>query len=272
MKNVVVLCVVYASLVSAGFFTPSPDKHVIKKEGVVIGIEDDDNGNTKVKISPHEVDPHREGVLASAKEKIKEAASNVVPEMMKKGGDNVNQEKDDKIRPGEKINSYTAKTKEATNEAVKEGIGKVKDSVAEVSQKSKEKGKAAEEKVRTQGKGLKRVFWYLISPVQLHLLGFATAYGMCVWVTLGSNYVLGKALPRQQLATVQSRVYPLYLKAMASSVGLAFLGSIMDRTTPFDLVASLLMILVNLLYLEPRATKVGLVISVSSYVSLSMFH
>ncbi|KAL9173468.1 hypothetical protein ABFS82_03G116700 [Erythranthe guttata] len=110
-----------------------------------------------------------------------------------------------------------------------------------------------------------------LSPVTgiLHLMGFAAAYGMCVWVTFASSYVLAGALPRNQFANVQSKIYPVYFKAMAYSVGLALFGHLMSHTkrlSPtsvgmfqgFNLMTSLAMILVNLLYLEPRATKVML--------------
>ncbi|KAL0432121.1 UNVERIFIED_CONTAM: Transmembrane protein [Sesamum latifolium] len=102
----------------------------------------------------------------------------------------------------------------------------------------------------------------------LHLLGFGAAYGMGLWVTFASNYVLAGALPRYQFAMVQSKIYPVYFKAMAYSVGTALLGHLMSqrkKLSPlsmgmllpaFNLMASLVMTLVNLLYLEPRATKV----------------
>ncbi|GFP81273.1 transmembrane protein 205 [Phtheirospermum japonicum] len=84
---------------------------------------------------------------------------------------------------------------------------------------------------------------------------------MCVWVTFASSYVMAGALPRNQFAMVQSKIYPVYFKAMAVSVGLALLGYLMSRVRKgifggLDLAASLAMILVNLFYLEPRTTKV----------------
>ncbi|KAL6515670.1 hypothetical protein OROHE_018704 [Orobanche hederae] len=95
----------------------------------------------------------------------------------------------------------------------------------------------------------------------LHLMGFSAAYGMCVWVTFASSYVMAEALPRHQFAMAQSKIYPVYFKAMAYSVGMAILGHMMNRKNSagmFHLFASLVMVLVNLLCLEPRATKVML--------------
>ncbi|KAL6512116.1 hypothetical protein OROGR_021713 [Orobanche gracilis] len=114
-------------------------------------------------------------------------------------------------------------------------------------------------------------FEYVFSPERLtsvsgilHLMGLSAAYGMCVWVTFVSSYVMAEALPRHQFAMAQSKIYPVYFKAMAYSVGMAILGHMMNGKNSagifpgIDLLASLAMILVNLLCLEPRATKVML--------------
>ncbi|KAF5744227.1 hypothetical protein HS088_TW08G00825 [Tripterygium wilfordii] len=101
----------------------------------------------------------------------------------------------------------------------------------------------------------------------VQLLGFSMAYGMCVWVTFVSSYVLAEALPRQQFGVVQSKIYPVYFMAMTYSVGLALLGLLLgqrkklfsnkvEMLQAYNLLASLLMVLTNAFYLEPRATKV----------------
>lgn len=110
----------------------------------------------------------------------------------------------------------------------------------------------------------------------IHILGFATAYGVCVWVTFFSSFVLAGALPNQQFGIVQSKIYPFYFKTMASCVGLALLGHALsqgekvllgkpDLFQGHALLATLLIILINLLYLEPRATKVPALILNSSF-------
>ncbi|KAM7280606.1 hypothetical protein ACFE04_007740 [Oxalis oulophora] len=114
---------------------------------------------------------------------------------------------------------------------------------------------------------------YIASPqafnalmVIFNLLGFATAYGMCVWVTFVSSYVLAGSLPRQQFGLVQSRIYPVYFRVMTCCLGLALWGHVFvqrrkifsDKAAMFqcyNLIASILMVLANLLVLEPRATK-----------------
>ncbi|GAV84578.1 DUF4149 domain-containing protein [Cephalotus follicularis] len=99
------------------------------------------------------------------------------------------------------------------------------------------------------------------------LLGFSTAYGMCLWVTFISSHVLAGALPRQQFGVVQSKIYPAYFRAMACSIGMALLGHSLEHRRKmfaieaelfqgYILMASILMVLANMLYLEPRATKV----------------
>lgn len=101
----------------------------------------------------------------------------------------------------------------------------------------------------------------------VHLLGFSTAYGICLWVTFVSGYVLAGTLPRQQFGMVQSRIYPVYFRVTAFSVGVALVGHLLGRRGKlftsksemlqgFHLLGSLLMILINSFYLEPRATKV----------------
>ena len=101
----------------------------------------------------------------------------------------------------------------------------------------------------------------------IHILGFATAYGVCVWVTFFSSFVLAGALPNQQFGIVQSKIYPFYFKTLAFCVGLTLLGHVLSRGEKvllgksdlfqgYALLVTLVMILINLIYLEPRATKV----------------
>ncbi|KAG6643669.1 hypothetical protein CIPAW_08G002400 [Carya illinoinensis] len=100
-----------------------------------------------------------------------------------------------------------------------------------------------------------------------NLLGLATAYGMCVWITFISSYILAGAMPKQQFGMMQSKIYPMYFSAMAASIGAALVGFMLGNTKSlflskaemfqgYFLLASLLMVFANLLYLEMRATKV----------------
>ncbi|PPR93357.1 hypothetical protein GOBAR_AA27315 [Gossypium barbadense] len=57
------------------------------------------------------------------------------------------------------------------------------------------------------------------------LLGLAIANGISVWVTFISNYILAGQLPRQQFRVVQSKIYPVYFRAMPYSIRLTFLAN-----------------------------------------------
>ncbi|RRT85686.1 hypothetical protein B296_00008490 [Ensete ventricosum] len=99
----------------------------------------------------------------------------------------------------------------------------------------------------------------------LHLLGFATAYGACVWVTFVSGNVLATALPRQQFGLVQSKLYPVYFRVVAYSTALTlgahFLGRnrriLAERVQSYNLLGALVLVLINMFFLEPMATKVS---------------
>lgn len=96
-----------------------------------------------------------------------------------------------------------------------------------------------------------------------HLLAFSATYGTCMWVTFVSSHLLAGSLPRHQFGLVQSRIYPVYFRAMAYGIGLALLGHHLSKKgrlrvglPGYNLLASLAFVLVNSLCLEPRASKV----------------
>ncbi|KAK1422180.1 hypothetical protein QVD17_25124 [Tagetes erecta] len=101
----------------------------------------------------------------------------------------------------------------------------------------------------------------------IHILGFSTAYGMGLWVTFVSSLILGRCLSRQMFGVVQSRMFTVYYKAMTYCVSAALFGHLAglksavlsDRTGLFQsacLASSLLMVLMNLMWLEPESTRV----------------
>ncbi|KAL2503425.1 late [Abeliophyllum distichum] len=218
-----------------------------------------------------------------AKERAKDAAS----ELSSKANEKAREVKEGAKEEAEKVKRGAANVvdtaKKIKEEAEINGSRKIEATKGMVSEKAKEAKEMVEnvsEKVnmaKEEGKrGLKKVVYDVLthglwpeSMGVLHLLGFATAYGICVWVTFASSYVLSSALARQQFAMVQSKIYPVYFKAMAYSVGMALVGYLMSREIKsssrmagvvmfqgFNLLAPLLMIMVNLLYLEPQASKV----------------
>ncbi|GMJ11674.1 hypothetical protein like AT1G72100 [Hibiscus trionum] len=189
-----------------------------------------------------------------------------------------------------------AETARRTKGVVGDAIGKAKDTVKEAKdsakvmgddiarnasekaenlrEQAKEGAQRATDKVKTGSNKLFSGLKYITSMEALNtvmglanLLGLATAYGMSVWVTFISSYVLAGHLPRQQFGVVQSKIYPVYFRAMAYSIGLALLGHFLrhrkrsisswpEMFQSFNLLSSLFMVLVNALYLEPKATKV----------------
>ncbi|TYG70324.1 hypothetical protein ES288_D05G304400v1 [Gossypium darwinii] len=146
--------------------------------------------------------------------------------------------------------------------------------------KNAEEAKEAREKIVIKGKnsanklfdGAKYVSTMeALNPVMriANLVGLASAYGVGVWVTFISSNVLGEVLPRQQFGVVQSKLYPVYFKAIGYSIGMALLGYILGQSKTvlsskhqmlqaFNLLSSFLMVLVNALYFEPKASKVML--------------
>ncbi|XP_074273338.1 uncharacterized protein LOC141596954 [Silene latifolia] len=244
------------------------------------------------------------GVLGRAREKAAEAEEAVeegvdtVKEMASRAGEKVGEKVEDvkgKVREagervGEKVGEVKGKVRE-TGEKVGEKVGDVKGKVKETGEKMKEKtedlveetkekviekgreGKRELSDIVKRGKGMVRnVIGYVFSGFDslgslMNLMGVAMAYGMGVWVSFIMSYVLAGVLPRQQFALVQSKVYPVYFKAMVGSIGLGLLGHLLGhrgkvfKSKPeifqgYNLMTSLLMVLANLLFLEPRATKV----------------
>ncbi|XP_073059614.1 uncharacterized protein [Primulina eburnea] len=209
-------------------------------------------------------------------DKTRESTENV-KDSAREAKDKVS-EKASEMKEGASVQAEKAKShvSEKAKEA-EEMVGDVSDRVKQGAQRVKEEGKrelrGSFQRARAIGV---RVFASLVPPISLnsvsgvlHLLGFTAAYGMCIWVTFASSYVLAIALPRHQFGMVQSKIYPVYFKAMAYCVGMALFGHLLSqrkRLYPvrvsvgmfqsFDLVVSLVMVLANMLYLEPRATKV----------------
>nr|GMD19158.1 Embryonic protein like [Ipomoea batatas] len=176
----------------------------------------------------------------------------------------------------ERLENLRASAAETAKETAKDAAEKAKGIKTDASRKMEhmkeqlsDRAKKAEEKVGEAKESAKQniLRWAGRAFGMANLIGLAVAYGMSVWVTFISSYVLAKALPRQQFAMAQSKIYPVYFKAMAYSIGTAFLGHLLSQTQRlhskttqqflgFNLLFSLVMVLVNLLYLEPRATKV----------------
>lgn len=159
------------------------------------------------------------------------------------------------------------KVKEKTGEVVEETAEKVKQKGVEGKKKFSRIGKRGKEVILDT---IEHIFWpksvdSLMGVIQI--MGFAMAFGISMWVTFEMSHILAGMLPRHQFGMVKSKIYPLYFKAMVGSIGLALLGHLTrqrgnlfknkaEMLQGFNLMVSLLSVLVNLRFLEPRATKV----------------
>ncbi|XP_042008768.1 uncharacterized protein LOC121757293 [Salvia splendens] len=295
--NFLALGLVLTSLVTAGFFTPTPqnpkssDDNVIVRDGhrvVVVEYEKDD-GNTKVLISPpdklnEKMEGDEMGNLVESQEDRKFSPRELVSEAYGKCKHKIASafEKTKESAAKDKIQESKEKVKDSANEVkdeVAEKARRVRDTMQESKEKVKEEVAEKAGAARKQLREILRHAWEVAGDVLLdyaaprervgaaaaagvvHLMGFAAAYGMGAWITFASSYVLAGALPRSQFAVVQSKIYPVYFRGMACGVGMALLGHLAGRRDPapvfqgLNLAAALGMILVNLRWLEPQATK-----------------
>lgn len=185
------------------------------------------------------------------------------------------------------VKETTSTAKESAKKAVESAMDKAKEAGRELAQnvsdlghKTEHKGEKTAEEVRGNLTDIlcraKEVafdaaayLWALetgkATAAILHLLGFATAYGTCIWVTFVSSNVLAASLPRQQFGMVQSKLYPMYFRVVAYSIALTLLTHFVgrdrrilaERVQAYNLLAALAMVTANMLFLEPRATKVS---------------
>ncbi|XP_076903536.1 uncharacterized protein LOC143558613 [Bidens hawaiensis] len=153
------------------------------------------------------------------------------------------------------------------------GIGRIQEAARETVGSVHEVGeKSLGEILKKLREVTNDVFRYVVSRDKvkavvglIHMLGFSTAYGMSVWVTFISSYILGRCLPKQQFGIVQGRIYPVYFKAMAYCISAALLAHLASEKKDslsgviglqgLSLLSSLLMVLTNLFVFDPRATK-----------------
>ncbi|KAI3913460.1 hypothetical protein MKW98_003939 [Papaver atlanticum] len=105
----------------------------------------------------------------------------------------------------------------------------------------------------------------------IRLVGYGTAYGSSVWVSFVFSHLLARVLPRQQFAAARSKIYPAYFRLIGYSIGSSMVAQILrrryesaqtkykkgEKIHAYDLHMALVFVLVNLLFLEPRATKLG---------------
>lgn len=97
---------------------------------------------------------------------------------------------------------------------------------------------------------------------------FSITLGSVVWMTFISGALLSKSIPREQFRSVQSKMFPFFLKFVAGGeLGLLLLYSIMSIRSKWqvlNLVALLASTCFNAFVLEPETTKVCITITCHS--------
>ena len=198
----------------------------------------------------------------SAKDRVSEAARHAkdsAKETVRGAKDRVSDIAERAEEYAEDAAERAADTAAEAEAAVKAKAGEVRSNLTDIARRARDVASDAAAYVLGGPREAART-----ATAVMHLLGFATAYGTCVWVTFVSSYVLAAALPRQQLGMLQSKLYPVYFRAMACGVGLALAAHLLGRerssaaarAQSFNLLAALALVLANMLLLEPKATKV----------------
>jgi hypothetical protein len=158
------------------------------------------------------------------------------------------------------------RTKDATverasraSESVRDVAGKTGQTVSEYSHKGKDainaSAAAVEEKLAKPGffKWLWRV---------LHLLTWGVTFGTAVWMTFMSGRILQQNMPREQFRTVQTKMFPSYLRFLTAGEGvLTFLYTFMSRSSWWQIFNLLVLVgttAYNAYILEPQTTKIYL--------------
>lgn len=103
-----------------------------------------------------------------------------------------------------------------------------------------------------------------ISPkvsATLHLLSFATWFGTVFYTTFIAGITMFKNLPRRSFGQLQSKLFPKYFQLCATMVGVQMLTltsmpDILCKSSELALGTSFLFTLLNLLYLEPKSSRV----------------
>lgn len=201
-----------------------------------------------------------------AKEKVTEKAHDVKESMAHKAQDAKEKVSKKAYDVKETVAHKAHESKEAAKDKVRQKAHELKETAAHKSQN-------AWERVRTAVREYGSVIAAALSPTKVAsvvgLTAIAAAFGTCVWVTFVSSYVLASVLGRQHFGVVQSKLYPVYFKAISVAILVGFLGHVLSRRRKLltdaaemwqgvNLLASFFMIEANKSFVEPRATKVNL--------------
>lgn len=100
----------------------------------------------------------------------------------------------------------------------------------------------------------------------IHLFSFASWFGCSMWVNFISGIVMFKTLPRHTFGRLQAALFPRFFQYSAVCIGICILTDVMmsglnkKSLVPlvqlFNLIAIFVTILMNLLVLEPKTTRI----------------
>ncbi|GAB4844789.1 hypothetical protein Ancab_038178 [Ancistrocladus abbreviatus] len=233
----------------------------------------------KVPETAHQVENEAKEVVDKAKE-MGSMGIHRLEESGKKVGEKIKRESEVFVEKFKRTGEEIAKDLSSAREEVVGRAKEVKTTVEDAAKNVKEKGEKGKKDLADIARRAKEVVCdavaYMVSPElaeslmgMVQLMAFTTAYGIAMWVTFVMSHVMAGALPRQQFGMVQSKLYPVYFKAVTFGIGVSLLGHLFgQKSRPFshkaemmqgyNLLGSLLLVLANLLFLEPRAIKVML--------------
>lgn len=98
---------------------------------------------------------------------------------------------------------------------------------------------------------------YIHGFILLHLLSFASWFGCSMWVSFVAGIVMFKTLPRHTFGKLQSKLFPAYFQFSLLMICVC----LMTSPKAFGKIGNslwviLATVLLNLVYLEPKTTKI----------------
>ena len=87
-----------------------------------------------------------------------------------------------------------------------------------------------------------------------HLLAYACLLGMTIWHSYISSTIARKTLPREQLGSLQGKLFPVYFSLQTVLSGLCLLTTSNSNAFMIFLIGAICG-LINLIVLGPRTTK-----------------
>ncbi|KAG7597962.1 hypothetical protein ISN44_As06g022680 [Arabidopsis suecica] len=294
MKTLLALCLVLSTLFSMGHCAVSEGDIIVKDGHRVVVVEYDgaDETNTRVLISPpgkeeekirdegevfgngeretasslpeeeereHHASPGE--LICDAIGKCKHKMATVLGRVKDRTASDLSEEK-----PKEKIGREARDVEEKVSGTAHEAKETVKERVTKKVHRAQNVLEKAKIAVRGVGTAVATALGLTKIGSVVGIVAIAAAYGMCVWVTFVSGYVLASVLGEKQFGVVQSKMYPVYFKAVTVGILVGLLGHVISRrrkvfTDAVDmwqavnLLASILMVEANASFVDPRATK-----------------